>query len=196
MSEIEQDIKKVVITFFAPPLNDKDSKNDELRKKVKNSGRFDHGGYMFRTREVYDTYRYGGIYHEVARKRLKAYDPDCPLDDLSFITLAYKALEPEPVKELLDNWKTWTGARAILEDFGDKVPVQEVIFFARHYPADFDVFAYIVLLSFKNEPEAARWVLYYVQRLRVERWFGYSTVYAAAPSYRRHVGTPGTPADK
>ena len=29
-----------------------------------------------------------------------------------------------------------------------------------------------------------------VQRLRVERWFGYSTVYAAAPSYRRHVATP------
>ena len=60
MSEIEGDVKNVVITFFAPPLNDKDSKNEELRKKVKSSGRFDHGGYMFRTREVYDTYRYGG----------------------------------------------------------------------------------------------------------------------------------------
>ena len=54
--------------------------------------------------------RVSGIYHEVARKRLKAYDKDCPLDELSFITLAYKALEPEPVQKLLDNWKSWTGA--------------------------------------------------------------------------------------
>ena len=30
-----------------------------------------------------------------------------------------------------------------------------------------------------------------VQKLRVERWFGYSTLYAAAPSYRRHVGSAG-----
>ena len=64
MSEIEGDMKKVIFTFFAPPLDDKDSKNEELRKKVKNSGRFDHGGYMFRTREVYDTYRYGGEWRE------------------------------------------------------------------------------------------------------------------------------------
>ena len=60
MPEIEDDVKKVIITFFAPPLNDKDSSNEGLRKKVKNSGRFDQGGTMFRTREIYDTYRYGG----------------------------------------------------------------------------------------------------------------------------------------
>ena len=56
------------------------------------------------------------------------------------------------------------GARAILEDFGDKVPIQEVVFLARQYPADFDVFAYIVLLSFKTSPEARNWVLYFVSR--------------------------------
>ena len=53
-----------------------------------------------------------GIYLEIARKRLPAYDPECAIDDLSYITLAYKGLDPEPDQELLDNWKSWTGGCA------------------------------------------------------------------------------------
>ncbi|XP_037087948.1 uncharacterized protein LOC119108482 [Pollicipes pollicipes] len=223
MPDIEEDTKRVIVTFFAPPLSDKDSKNENLRNKVKLSGRFEKGGTIFRIREVYDTYRNGGafpmfhyqddptivrslmddhskmfpkyalgdgmetrqgIYQEVARKRLSAYDPHCRFDDLSYITLAYKSLEPEPNQKLLDNWKSWTGARSIMEDFGGKVPVQEVIFLAREHPFDFSVFAYIVLMSFQPSEEVRPWVLYYIQKLRVERWFGYITLYAAAPSFK------------
>ncbi|XP_037086063.1 uncharacterized protein LOC119106765 [Pollicipes pollicipes] len=116
-----------------------------------------------------------GLYRQVHRFEFEEADPN--VADTACILMAFKSMQTEPDRELVQHWKSWTGARGLMVDFGSDVAAQSASFYVREGPADLDVFMYIVIINVFTTGDSWCMIRHLVQRFRVERQFGYISVY-------------------
>lgn len=110
--------------------------------------------------------------------------PGSDADDFVLTVAAFKSIEPTPNAKLLKHWKSWTGARAYFEAMMTAgIDCQKMSFLVRNSPLmedeqDFPGFYYLLVCQVGiREPSDEGLIVDVLQRFRVERWFGYQTIY-------------------
>lgn len=121
-----------------------------------------------------------GVYVEskkyLAPRHIK--EPSNRKDDIAYIFMGFKSVEIAYNENLEQSWKDWTGARLVNACLRKEFYISRYSFFHRIQPADPELFMYILLVECHNVKNSnVTYILDFVQRLRVERVFGYLTVY-------------------
>lgn len=92
--------------------------------------------------------------------------------------MGFKSLDLTFNETLEDSWKDWTGARQVNTRLRKEFHISRYSFFHRIAPPDPELFMYILLIECHNVNNTNKtYLLDFVQRLRVERVFGYITIY-------------------
>ncbi|XP_066979240.1 uncharacterized protein [Macrobrachium rosenbergii] len=94
----------------------------------------------------------------------------------------FKSIEPSPHPKLIKEWKQWSGARAFLQDLVlAGLECHKIRFFVKvvaRSPEEAQGFYYVLTTEVGiREPSDEGLFVDTLQRFRVERWFGYSTIY-------------------
>ncbi|CAL4058684.1 unnamed protein product [Meganyctiphanes norvegica] len=104
--------------------------------------------------------------------------------ELALAVTSYKSMDPSISPKLIKEWKNWTGSRAFTQDLEENgLDCHAVRFFVKKAPApdpqeDNDYFSYVVINEVVlRTPRDKIALIDCMQRFRVERWFGYQTVY-------------------
>ncbi|UYV71619.1 hypothetical protein LAZ67_8003870 [Cordylochernes scorpioides] len=119
-----------------------------------------------------------GVYTEI-----RHYQPspglEPPNSDMkAYIFMGFKSLDSTFSEVLEDSWKDWTGARLVYLNLPHELGLSRLVFYRRTAPRNLDLFMYVVLAECTNVGPANRArLLDFVQRLRVDRVFGYLSVY-------------------
>ncbi|KAK7076969.1 hypothetical protein SK128_003318 [Halocaridina rubra] len=98
---------------------------------------------------------------------------------------AFKSIEPYTNATLIKEWKQWTGARAFLQEIAMAgLECKKIRFLIKISPSEEPEGFYYVLTTEVGirEPNDEGLFVDVLQRFRVERWFGYNTI------YRKHKG--------
>ncbi|KAF2357536.1 hypothetical protein FHG87_011708 [Trinorchestia longiramus] len=121
------------------------------------------------------------VYREIAH--IEPPPSDDRAKDFVITVAAFRSIQHETSKTLVKNWKSWTGARAYMLDMAEAgVDWQQMTFYARERPflteEDRPGFYYILVCKVGiREPSDEGLIVDVLQRFRVERWFGYQTIY-------------------
>lgn len=92
--------------------------------------------------------------------------------------MGFKSVEIAHSENLEQSWKDWTGARLVNTCLRKEFYISRYSFFHRIQPPDPELFMYILLVECHNVKNTnVTYILDFVQKLRVERVFGYLTVY-------------------
>ncbi|XP_068241311.1 uncharacterized protein [Palaemon carinicauda] len=94
----------------------------------------------------------------------------------------FKSIEPSPHPKLIKEWKQWSGARAFLQDLVlAGLECHKIRFYVKvvaRKPEEAQGFYYVLTIEVGiREPSDEGLFVDTLQRFRVERWFGYSTIY-------------------
>ncbi|XP_053644939.1 uncharacterized protein [Cherax quadricarinatus] len=119
-----------------------------------------------------------GMFEEVACVRPAVEDLEVTNSVLA--VSAFKSLEPSPNTKLVKEWKQWTGARAFLQEVVMAgLQCLEIRFLVKVAPYEEPAgFCYILLTKVAiHDPSDENIAVDVLQRLRVERWSGYNTIY-------------------
>ncbi|XP_018022750.1 uncharacterized protein LOC108678793 [Hyalella azteca] len=115
-------------------------------------------------------------------------DPPCSgrrCRDSVITVSAFRSVDKNTSGVLKKNWKSWTGARALVLDmFEAGIEWHQMTFYARERPLlteeDTPGFYYILVCKVGiRQPSDEGLIVDVLQRFRVERWFGYQTIYRA-----------------
>ncbi|KAG8195988.1 hypothetical protein JTE90_028962 [Oedothorax gibbosus] len=99
-------------------------------------------------------------------------------DDVVYIFMGFKSVDITHNENLEQSWKDWTGARIVNTCLRKEFYISRYSFFHRIQPPDPELFMYILLVECHNVKNTnVTYILDFVQKLRVERVFGYLTVY-------------------
>lgn len=92
--------------------------------------------------------------------------------------MGFKSVELAFNETLEKSWKDWTGARLVNNCLRKEFHISRFSFFHRIGPSDPELFMYILIIECHNVKSTNKtYLLDFVQKLRVERVFGYLTVY-------------------
>ncbi|XP_076046277.1 uncharacterized protein LOC143028291 [Oratosquilla oratoria] len=119
-----------------------------------------------------------GVFEEVANVRL-AQDSSSNTEKLIAVA-CFKSIEKKLNPTLIKEWKAWTGARAFLQDLVlSGLHCSSIKFLIRLAPYTSNETFYYVLMTEISVTESSDEATFVdaLQRFRVERWFGYQTVY-------------------
>ncbi|XP_043208362.1 uncharacterized protein LOC122373966 [Amphibalanus amphitrite] len=116
-----------------------------------------------------------GLFRQVHKFEFDDVSPES--GETACILMAFKSMQQQHDPELITHWKTWTGARGLLVDFGTDVAPRSAAFYVRQRPERGDQFMYVVLIHVHVTEDTWCIVRHLVQRFRVERQFGYISVY-------------------
>ncbi|GIY05592.1 uncharacterized protein CDAR_90891 [Caerostris darwini] len=99
-------------------------------------------------------------------------------DDMAYIFMGFKSVDLAYNENLEQSWKDWTGARLVNSCLRNEFYISRYSFLHRVQPPDPELFMYILLVECHNVSNSnVTYLLDFVQKLRVERVFGYLTVY-------------------
>lgn len=103
----------------------------------------------------------------------------------AYIVAGFKVLDCTFRDVLENNWKDWTGARALYINLTDEFGLHRFSLYRRSFPrTDFATFSYVLLVECRTvTQENTVKLLDFVQRFRSHRMIGYLSVYGA-----RHLG--------
>lgn len=120
-----------------------------------------------------------GIYVESKRHQATKHLTDEKFqDDIAYIFMGFRSVDLTFNETLERSWKDWTGARLVNACLRKEFHVNRYSFFHRIGPSDPELFMYILIIECHNVKNSNKtYLLDFVQRLRVERVFGYLTVY-------------------
>ncbi|XP_063590345.1 uncharacterized protein LOC134767226 [Penaeus indicus] len=93
---------------------------------------------------------------------------------------AFKSIDASPNAKLIKEWKQWTGARAFLQDIVMAgLECTKIRFLVKVAPTEEPEGFYYILTTEVSirEPSDEGLFVDTLQRFRVERWFGYNTIY-------------------
>jgi hypothetical protein len=101
------------------------------------------------------------------------------ISSISYIFLGFKTLDTTFNSVLEDNWKDWTGARAIYLNLSSDFGLSKICFYRRILPNELNTFMYILIAECTNVNDRNRILLLdFVDRFRLQRLCGYLTVYS------------------
>jgi hypothetical protein len=101
------------------------------------------------------------------------------ISSVSYIFLGFKTLDTTFNSVLEDNWKDWTGARAIYLNLSSDFGLSKICFYRRILPNELNTFMYILIAECTNVNDRNRILLLdFVDRFRLQRLCGYLTVYS------------------
>ncbi|GBM16816.1 hypothetical protein AVEN_9400-1 [Araneus ventricosus] len=99
-------------------------------------------------------------------------------DDTAYIFMGFKSVDLTYNENLEQSWKDWTGARLVNSCLRNEFYINRYSFFHRIQPPDPELFMYVLMIECHNVNNSnVTYLLDFVQKLRVERVFGYLTVY-------------------
>ncbi|XP_022247706.1 uncharacterized protein LOC111086990 [Limulus polyphemus] len=121
-----------------------------------------------------------GCYTEERHLQL---DIQQPKDDSTsyhpcFILVGFRSLDDTFSEVLEDSWKDWTGARMIYMNLADDFGLSSITFYRRNVPRDIELFMYILVAECHRVTSHNKIaILDFVHRFRVERMFGFVSLY-------------------
>ncbi|XP_067123522.1 uncharacterized protein [Centruroides vittatus] len=120
-----------------------------------------------------------GIYTEIHRFQPPNFaSASRAVDDKACVFVGFVCLENALDSVLEESWKEWTGARLMYSNLSPDFSVSRLSFYRRLDPPDPDVFMYVLLVECADVTSRNIFrLLNFVQKLRVERVFGYLSVY-------------------
>ncbi|GFU07651.1 uncharacterized protein NPIL_384191 [Nephila pilipes] len=99
-------------------------------------------------------------------------------DDVAYIFMGFRSVDLTYNENLEQAWKDWTGARLVNSCLRKEFYISRYSFFHRIQPPDPELFMYVLMIECHNvKTTNVTYLLDFVQKLRVERVFGYLTVY-------------------
>ncbi|GFY30684.1 uncharacterized protein TNCV_3118441 [Trichonephila clavipes] len=99
-------------------------------------------------------------------------------EDVAYIFMGFRSVDLTYNENLESAWKDWTGARLVNSCLRKEFHISRYSFFHRIQPQDPELFMYILMVECHNvKTTNVNYLLDFVQKLRVERVFGYLTVY-------------------
>ncbi|GFU10020.1 uncharacterized protein NPIL_351301 [Nephila pilipes] len=99
-------------------------------------------------------------------------------DNVAYIFMGVRSVDLTYNENLEQAWKDWTGVRLVNSCLRKEFYISRYSFFHRIQPPDPELFMYVLMIECHNvKTTNVTYLLDFVQKLRVERVFGYLTVY-------------------
>ncbi|XP_076340628.1 uncharacterized protein LOC143241047 [Tachypleus tridentatus] len=125
-----------------------------------------------------------GIYLEVKRVTLNDEESGEDSNQKAVIILGFRSLDSTLGGALEATWKDWTGARVIHRSLAQVFRLSRLSFYRRVEPQNLNLFSYVLWVECSPVTRRNQLLLLdFVQRFRMERMFGYLSVYRQEDSF-------------